>query len=338
MSRDGGPSHIPTRAGSRGSREPLEADFIDEDGSEVQGVEKAREGILAFLNRTLGTVTVETVTVQLFQLFQQDFQKSAKPFNHFPFNREEDDVEALADEIIETARADISDCGATRIAYSVQIAGHNGRKNFELTIPDNEESGAHDAEMIPTLRHGLTQQMGHNQIMFEVTVGALGSVHKRLAKENERLMERIQYYEAERERYIESREALVSRQHDRDMDLKKQETNRFYMGQIASMGMNTIAPLINNYMKEKFVPVKATPLENMMITLASTIDTPQMQALMKSGILTGAQIQNFLQIVSSINEAAAKEKKDGGFTVTPAPVPTPSGSNVGTRGNDGGLG
>ena len=320
----GAPSH------SAGMSRGHEEEFVDESGSEVRGVEEAREGILKFLTMTLGSVKVDTVTVQL---FQHGFQ-SGKPFHHFPFNTTEDDVDNLADEIAEIAKADISDCGASKIAYAVMLAGHNGRKNFTLTIADNEESsngGVNDAEMIPTLRHGWTQQMGHNQIMFEVTVGSLGAQNKRLSKENDRLVERIQHYEAERERYIESREAILSAQHDRDMDIKKQDSRNFYMGQVASMGMNTIAPLINNYMKEKFVPVKATPLENMMITLASTIETPQMQALLKSGILSAAQGHNLLQIVASIQEAAAKEKKEGGF------IPPPTNKDPSDNRN-GGLG
>ena len=319
----------PRNAGPR-DRGERDEEFIDEEGSEVQGVEKAREGILRFLSTALGSVKVETVTVQL---FQHGFQ-SGKPFHYFPFNVAEDDVDNLADEIAEIARTDIAECKAAKIAYAVMLAGHNGRKNFTLEIADNEEShsGVNDAEMIPTLRHGWTQQMGHNQIMFEVTVGSLGAQNKRLSKENDRLVERIQHYEAERERYIESREAILSAQHDRDMDIKKQDSRNFYMGQVASMGMNTIAPLINNYMREKFVPVKATPLENMMITLASTIETPQMQALLKSGILSAAQGHNLLQIVASIQEAASKEKKEGGFS------PVPPGQAIDGTNRNGGLG
>ena len=291
-----------------------------DDGLEVHGVEEARDGLLKFLNESVGSVKIDTIIVQLFQTLQ-----SGEPIQHFPFNAS-DSIEQLTDDILQIAEQDIADSRAHKISYSVKLAQHNGRKSFALTTSSNDDEAAgsgmemNGGEMIPTLRHITTQQMSHNQVLVEVAVGSLGGQLKRMGKENDRLVARVQYLEAERERYYESREAILSFQHERDMELKKQEKKDFYMGQIVSTGMNAVAPLINKYAKQMLVPQKATPLEGMMIALASTIGPEQVEKLISSGVFTSPQLQNFMQIVESIHKAFEEEKK-GQAPPPPGQVP-----------------
>ena len=276
---------------------------------EVRGVEEARDGLRIFLSGTIGSVKVDKIVVLL---FQHGFQNN-EPFHHFPFDTKNDDLDQLVDEILQIAEDDIASCGANKISYAVKLPNHNGRKNFYLTTVSNDVEegglpGVNDADMIPTLRHITAQQMSHNQALFQVSIGSFGELLKNASKENARLRDRIQYLEAERERYIESREAILSQQHDRDMETRKQEKNDLYKGQIVSTAMNAVAPLVNNYVKQKLIPQKATPLEGMMIALASTFEPAQAEKLMQSGVFSPAQLANLLQIFDSIHQGFEAER------------------------------
>ena len=278
---------------------------------EVRGVEEARDGLRTFLSGTIGSVKVDKIVVLL---FQHGFQNN-EPFHHFPFDTKSDDLDQLVDEILQVAEDDIASCGANKISYAVKLPNHNGRKNFYLTTVSNDvEEGrsladVNDADMIPTLRHIASQQMGHNQALFQVTIGSFGELLKNARKENARLSARVEHLEAERERYIESREAILSQQHDRDMETRKQEKNDFYKSQIVGTAMNAVAPLVNNYVKQKLVPQKATPLEGMMIALASTFEPAQAEKLMQSGVFSPAQLANLLQIFDAIHKSFEQERQ-----------------------------
>ena len=270
-------------------------------GVEVHGGEDARDRVFAFLTETVGTVKIDDILVQL---FQYGFHGN-EPFKQWEI-KPTDDLNELSDEIVQEAEEDISTSGARKTSYGLKLAQHNGRKNFVLTTISNEDDGPgfgiNEAEMIPTLKHITAQQMSHNQILFEASIGSFGQQLKMMSKMLTKANERIEWLQAERERYMESREAIFSEQHDRDMDMKRQEKKDFYMGQIVSMGVNAIGPIVNKLAQQKIIAEKATPLETLMIGLASTLEGPQIDAIIQSKALTLPQLNSLMTIVKTIRE------------------------------------
>ena len=310
----------------RGSRNEGLASRREASGPEVRGVEDARDQVFAFLQDTVGTVKVDDILVQL---FQHGFHGN-EPFKHWEI-KATDDLNELSEEIVQVAEEDISTAGAHKISYAVKLAQHNGRKNFVLTTVSNEDDGPgfgiNDAEMIPTLKHITAQQMGHNQILFEAAIGSFGAQLKMMSKMLTKANERIEWLQAERERYMESREAIFSEQHDRDMDMKRQEKKDFYMGQIVSMGVNAVGPIVNKIAQQKIMPEKASPLEQMMIGLATTIDGAQADALIESKILTLSQLNSFMTIVRAIRESFDAGGTGAGPEQPAGPAGKQNGSN-----------
>lgn len=294
--------------GSRGGGDPGRAG----GDSEVVGLDEAKELVYKFLSDNVGLVKVETL---VWQLFQQGFQAGA-PFSENTFSAD-DDLDKIAEDIVQAAEEDISTCGSHKILYSLKLAHHNGRRNFPLTVgggnrPDAGASdmfGMNESDMIPTARNMIAQQMQHNHALMVTSVGGYSEQIRMLLKTLEMRDKRIEFLEAERQRFLDAKEAIMSLQHERDMQAEQQKKNNFRMDQIVSTGMNAVAPLINKYAGKLLIPEKATPLEGQMIALASTLKPEQVQGLISSGLFDPAQLANFMQIFQSIHDSFEAEKK-----------------------------
>lgn len=281
------------------------------EGPLVEGGDEARELIAKFLMHTVGEVKGATA---IWQLFQHGMAGN-EPLQQNEFELENINFEELSDEIITFAEEDIASCGNHKILYGLRLLHHNGRRNFQLKVGGGGSGGTemdafgNESDMVPTGRNMNAQLMGHLQAVMQMNVGQTLEQFKIQQKAITRAYDRIQWLEAERERYMLSREAIMSQQHERDMDSKKQEKKDFRIDQAMSMGINAIAPLVNKYVGHALIPEKATPLEAQIITLASTMRNDQLKALMTSGIFDQGQLSNFVQMIQVVSEGIEEEKR-----------------------------
>lgn len=163
--------------------------------------------------------------------------------------------------------------------------------------------------MIPRASHLIQQQMQHNQIFAQLLVSGSTEQIKGYQEEIRELRKRCQFLETERTKYLDSREEILSLQHERDMKIRSQEKNDHRIDQLMSVGMNAAGPIVNKFVKQKIMPEKVTPLEGMMFALAQTMDAPQLKAFMESNIFDIAQRSNFMEILKTIHAALQEDAR-----------------------------
>ena len=275
---------------------------------EVRGVEIAHENLVNWLERTVGTVKTDVIDVSISQLGQN----RGEAFEHLEYDRSENDLGKLADEILESCSNDI--LSATRhgeihatYTYSVRLAGHNKRQNFLLSC--GAVQATLDQNFNPTLLGFATQQMSHNQEIMKVAVGSVSEQMKSMATQLAMKDRRIEYLERERNEYIEHREQLLSLQHERDMQKQAQDRSDLRLDQVVDTFKNAAAPLVNKLIKEKLLPETVTPIEGQLIALMSSIDQPQLMKLLQSGVLTGPQQHNFMSLLNTVAKHMEEQKQ-----------------------------
>lgn len=282
------------------------------EGPLVEGGIEARELVVKFLMHTVGEVKSP---IAVWQLFQHGMAGN-EAIQQDEFEIESVNFEEVADEIVTLAEEDISTCGTHKILYGLRLLHHNGRRNFQLKVVGAGSSGhadmdafGNESDMVPNSRNLNVQLMSHLQAVMQMNVGQTLEQFKIQQKAITRAYDRIQWLEAEREKYMLSREAIMSQQHERDLETKQQDKRNFRIDQAMSLGMNALAPLVNKYVGQKLIPEKATPLEAQLITLASTLTQEQLQAIMTSGIFNQGQLSNFVQMIQRISEGYEEEKR-----------------------------
>ena len=276
-------------------------------GPMVEGGDEARELVAKFLLNTVGEVKSEKAVWQIFQ----HGMAGNDALNQDEFEVENVNFDELADTIVTCAEEDIATCGNQRILYGVRLLHHNGRRNFQLKVGggNSTEMEAFNNESDMNSRHMTVQLMGHLQAVMQMNVGQTLEQFKIQQKAIVRAYDRIQWLEAEREKYMLSREAILSQQHERDMEAAKQKKSDDRMDKMVSMAMNAFAPIMNKYVGQKLIPQQATPLEAQIITLASTMKMEQLQALMTSGIFDQGQLANFVKMIQVVSEGIEAEKR-----------------------------
>lgn len=276
-----------------------------EDPPEVEGVEDARERVLTFLTDTVGTVDASEITGIL---YQSGLIKDPIWTFHFGPNEDKDE---LAEEVLQKAGNNLKDHGGShRIHYKLKLLHHNGNATFPLWLkrPENDvheaqfDNSINPTDLVPNVATMIQQQMVNNQILLETAVGGSREQIKLSNKMLERAYKRIEYLENKLEESFESREAVMSLQHERDLETKREEKKQQYMGQVISTGINAFAPLVNKVVKQKLMPETVTPLEGQIIALASTITAEKVQKLIASGAFDLAQLQNFLAMVKQVQD------------------------------------
>ena len=281
------------------------------DAPLVEGGDEARELVAKFLVNTVGEVKTETAVWQLFQ----HGMAANEAIQQNEFEIENVNFDELSDEIVTFAEEDIASCGTHKILYGLRLLHHNGRRNFQLKVTgaggNHAEIDAfgNESDMVPNSRNLNVQLMSHLQAVMQMNVGQTLEQFKIQQKAITRAYDRIQWLEAEREKYMLSRETIMSQQHERDMEAKKQEKSDHRIDQAVSMGMNALAPIVNKFVGQKLMPEKVTPLEAQLITLASTITPDQLKQIMTSGLFNQGQQSNFLQMLQTISESFEEEKR-----------------------------
>lgn len=269
------------------------------DDTEIVGGEAARRKVLAFLEKTVGEVKVDTIHIQLFQYgFNAD-----KPFKNWEVKVDQDFTD-LAQDIVDVAETDITESQLKLARYGLLIAHHDGKTVFVLKVKQaNDNARMTDMENLPVLERILETTVAQNQFMFEASLGSLAQQLKTANKMLQKANERIQWLETEHERTMEVREAINSEQHTRDMEWKRQEKADQMKSQVMSMGINAIGPIVNKIAQQKLLPQTASPLEQMMIGLAMTVDEKQLPKIIESGAFDIPQLKSLLTIIGEIHKS-----------------------------------
>lgn len=164
----------------------------------------------------------------------------------------------------------------------------------------------------PTSEGLMASLMRHNNMMFQQHNAAIHSLVSHLAsslqkksEENERLM-------ADRVGTITIMEDLLSRKHERDMDVRQQESSITRKNEIWTKLSELLPIAVNKLAGKELVRQKSTAFEATVMTFMESIQSGQLDTIAKSGIFSERQLVLFGTMLEQMVKqmTTADEKKE----------------------------
>lgn len=248
-----------------------------------------------------------------------------------PFETVEYDLrlspDQLARKVVNKAVEYCDDFDSGKVRFQVRIEGAKGKIVFPITVPDRETDD--ELDEAPNARGQAMQQMRHNEKLVNVVVKSMdktmqmfesaATMYKTMLQDRDN---RVKELESQHLTTIKTYEELNSQAHLRALEFRKLEKQEKRMDQVAGILMQGAPHLFNKLLggagapRDKVVSEDWTPLENILLGFANTIDADQLNKLVSAGIFRQDQIMGFMELMTALKEkhdaqeAAAKAKSE----------------------------
>lgn len=175
----------------------------------------------------------------------------------------------------------------------------------------NEETGDMQSTEAPTQRGLTTQLMRHLEVQFKVGTASTAQTMAALQRENARLTELVESYGNKQIELITMVETMHTQRHERELAsataLMKQDALR----ELMNKGMHLLPMIVNSIAKKRDVlPVKTTPVEQMVHSLVATLTPNQMEGLL--GQLNPEQQATLLSVAQAMFKFEVKTNDANG--------------------------
>lgn len=203
-------------------------------------------------------------------------------------------IAEIVDEIVDIADTEAREligAGKQKVKFTLR-AIRNGkpivrRETFALEIPQTGEDEEEDfLEELPTAKGALALTMRHQEKVIRATIGPQQKMMEALQRDNRELREQnAALLRASMEQWKMFQE-LVDAKHARDLEIRRFENDERRRDQVGNMLIQGAPVLLNKLLAgggAPIVPETATPTEQLIGGLLSTIRPDQFQNLMQTG-------------------------------------------------------
>lgn len=207
-------------------------------------------------------------------------------------HRHADSANALAEEISMTAESDASGIGGTQRYVLHAYHGESEKPTDRLTfrVDGDEEGDSDDFSSEPANAKGvLSQMMRHNEAMMKGTLMGLTSVMTTMQRQMAKQADRLEHMETDRFRTIEVMERLFSQEHQRKLELQKQESRESMTRELMGK-LQLFLPVVANKIAGK--QLMPAPVNEVLTGFLNTLSPEQAATIF--GALNDEQ-RHFLQ-------------------------------------------
>lgn len=193
--------------------------------------------------------------------------------------------------------------------YMVQAVGEDGKQRARVVLKycgdegDDELRGL-DSEK-PDSKGLASQAMRHAEAMMKMLIASTGHTIQMQRGVIESQQDRMNAMEQRYWDCVETMETLAGQKHERELEMKKEETKQRITEEVAEKSMLLLPAVVNKITGKQTMPEKISPAEMMVRGLMETMSEEQVQALAK--ILTPEQQIVVFQLIE--RAAADKLKK-----------------------------
>jgi chromatin segregation and condensation protein Rec8/ScpA/Scc1 (kleisin family) len=228
----------------------------------------------------------------------------------------DDDVEAIVDSILEEAEAHTRHGRSKRVNFEVRKPGGKKERGVFFVVSLYHQGGEYDEIPEDPSDAGIkSQQMRHNEMLVQTLVNTFKtsselfqSQFKQLGKLVEAKEARIQQLEKERIKNIETFEALLQMQHERELSAKQIENSEKRKEQVASMITQLIPAIVNRLGGQKFMAEQSS-YEAMIEAFLATFTPDQLQGAMNGTLQLRADQKMGLLEIFQATQAREEARK-----------------------------
>lgn len=293
----------------------------------LYGMDDVREIVTEFLTKHTAQPPKNGAAMHKLLVFQEFGGQSSEPFQSYPIDPSED-REALVEDVVSAIERAAQEIGSGTIPFVLKMDGANARRRF--TVEHGLEEGEEEEfpkgfVPRPTERGVLGQLMRHLEaqarLNSEMQLGQarINSTFMREMAERNRALER------EAIRHATLFQELMTAQSEREtatMVAQRQEQRRDFLAeQLVPIAQTAATKLLGGSSKIVPAPGRETPLEQMVMSLVSSLSPEEMQGILgalRTGnkVLMMEMIQGF-QAAKEQAAAAAQEQQNGQNGSTP---------------------
>lgn len=226
-------------------------------------------------------------------------------------------VDDAAAQIIESAQGTADgQSGVSR--FTLQAFGpDHGREKALATMSfacQAEDAGSEDSPLSePADRDGLLSQlMRHNENLHRQSSGTWGLMFQYMTRIIERQSEQLEKLQTQKMESAEAMEMLLSKKHQREMDMKQLEAGEKRKEEFFGKIMTLLPVAVNKLAGKELLHQKDTMLEVVSQEFVSSLTDDKMQAIMHSGLLDKNQLTLLISMLEQVSKrmVTAQEKKE----------------------------
>lgn len=232
---------------------------------------------------------------------------------------DEGDIEQYTAEMYENAQTYAEGIGQTQTFalaayFEEDETAALARFVFRCRVEQEDEDGEVSSEPADMAGH-LRQLMRHNEAHMRLNVAAMGQVMNTLTKQNQQLSEMVEKLVEGRFEQIEAVEELMSKKHERALDLKREEQKQVLQTQLADNVMALLPAVANKIVGRKILP-EQNVIELGIVKWAEALTANEIQTIMGSmspekQIAFGELLQQIASRVGAVGEQAPPNTSTG---------------------------